>query len=65
MNDQSDHLDGVLFRLWCRAGSYPGGKPSLLIKLIDEECKVSGHAEPAAYRRALIRYAEIERINLP
>ena len=65
MNDLDDTRDGMLFRLWCRAASFPGGRPSVLMRLIDEECKLSGRGEPAAYRRALLQYAEIEGINLP
>ena len=65
MDDLDDTRDGILFRLWCRAASYPGGRPSLLAKMIDDECKVSGRGDPPAYRRALLRYAEEEGINLP
>jgi len=65
MDDLDDTRDGMLFRLWCRAASYPEGRPSLLIRLINEECSASGRGEPTAYRRALMRYAETEGINLP
>lgn len=64
-DDMDDTRDGMLFRLWCRAASYPGGKPSLVARLIQEECTKSGRGEPQAYRRALLRYAEIEGVNLP
>nr|WP_309504336.1 hypothetical protein [uncultured Roseovarius sp.] len=60
-----DTRDGMLFRLWCRAASYPGGHPSFLSRLIQEECERSGRGEPAAYRRALLRYAEETGVNLP
>ena len=65
MDDLDDTRDGMLFRLWCRAASFSGGKPMLLMRLIEEECAVSFRGEHAAYRRALLRYAEIEGINLP
>lgn len=62
-DDTDDTRDGMLFRLWCRAGSYPGGKPSELARLFNEE-QAKG-ADAASYRRALMRYAEQEGINLP
>lgn len=64
-DDMDDFRDGILFRLWCRAASYPGGWPSRLSQLIQEECAVSGRGEPQAYRRALMRLAQEKGINLP
>lgn len=62
-DDESDSRDGVLFRFWIRAASYPGGWPSRLIAVIDEETK--NGATPAAYRRALMRLAIEKGVNLP
>lgn len=55
----SDELDGVLFRFWIRAASWPGGWPMDLLRAI-KDCKT-----PAEYRCALIQLAETKRVNLP
>lgn len=60
-----DALDGVLFRFWIRAASYPGGWPSALMAVIEKECRAEGHASPAAYRRALLALAKEKGVNLP
>jgi hypothetical protein len=62
-DDENDERDGVLFRFWIRAASYPGGWPSRLMQLIDEETKDG--ATPAGYRRALMRLAQEKGVNLP
>lgn len=65
MTPENDDLDGVLFRFWIRAASYPGGWPSRLSQVISEEISAEGHANPAAYRRALVRLAQEKGVNLP
>lgn len=60
-----DARDGVLFRFWIRAASYPGGWPSDLMRVMAEEIKAEDQATPAAYRRALMRLAKEKGINLP
>lgn len=60
-----DALDGVLFRFWIRAASYPGGWPSALVAVIEKEIRAEGHASPAAYRRALMALAKDKGVNLP
>lgn len=60
-----DALDGVLFRFWIRAASYPGGWPSALAAGIEKEIRAEGHATPAAYRRALLALAKDKGVNLP
>ncbi len=62
---EDDALDGVLFRFWIRASSYPGGWPGRLVQLMGEEIRAAGHATPAAYRKALMRLAEEQGVNLP
>lgn len=64
-DDTDDYRDGVLFRFWIRAASYPGGWPSRLAQLIQEEVTTEKHASPAAYRRALMRLAAEKGVNLP
>lgn len=64
-DDEDDMRDGMLFRLWCRAASYPGGWPSRLSQLIQEEVTKDGHATTASYRRALVRLADEKGVNLP
>ena len=62
-----DELDGYLFRLWCRAASFPGGSPSLLAWLISEHGpkQGEGNARPHHYRAALMAYAKETGANLP
>lgn len=60
-----DTRDGMLFRLWCRAASYPGGKPSLLVKLISDNSPEKGNMQPEHYRAALMEYAKQTGVNLP
>lgn len=55
----SDELDGVLFRFWIRAASYPGGWPLDLMRAL-KDCTT-----PVEYRRALIQLAQEKRVNLP
>lgn len=59
MDFDDDYLDGVLFRFWIRAASYPGGWPFELSKAI-VRCKT-----PAEYRQALIELAASKGVNLP
>lgn len=54
-----DELDGVLFRFWIRAASYPSGWPSDLMFAL-KECKT-----PDQYRSALLALAETKGINIP
>jgi hypothetical protein len=65
MDEHDDDLDGVLFRFWCRAASYPGGWPSEVSIEIGRAISEDGHATPATYRRALMRLAEAKGVNLP
>jgi hypothetical protein len=65
IDPEDDALDGVLFRFWIRAASYPGGWPSLLAATIEKEIKAEGHATLAAYRRALLAVAKAKGVNLP
>lgn len=62
---EDDARDGILFRFWIRAASYPEGWPSRLIELIQEENTRDGRATPASYRRALRRLAAEKGVNLP
>jgi hypothetical protein len=55
----------MLFRLWCKAASYPGGRPSRLIALIQKHSPTQGNMQPQHYRAALMEYAQEEGINLP
>ncbi|MGB0410164.1 MAG: hypothetical protein ACPGFA_01140 [Pikeienuella sp.] len=62
----SDELDGYLFRLWCRAASYPGGRPGLLAKIMRNHGPKGGdNQEPHHYRAALMEYARQTGVNLP
>ena len=67
MNDPfNDDLDGVLFRFWIRAASYPGGWPSRLIQVIaDHAPKDGGNMQPEHYRAALMQLAQEKGVNLP
>lgn len=65
MDDEDDALDGVLFRFWCRAASYPGGWPSAVAKAIQIEQATEGYGSPATYRRALMKLAHEKGVNLP
>lgn len=64
-DDLDDARDGILFRFWIRAASYPGGWPSRLAQLIQEETTKEGLAAPATYRRALTTLATEKGVNLP
>lgn len=55
----SDEHDGILFRFWIRAASYPGGWPSELMAALTY-CK-----RPEEYRAALTALAKDKGINLP
>jgi len=62
----NDDLDGYLFRLWCRAASYPGGQPSLLNKMFTEHGpKGRENVQPHHYRAGLLAYAKATGANLP
>lgn len=54
-----DELDGVLFRFWVRAASYPGGWPSDVMSALGP-CHT-----PDEYRAALIKLANSKGVNLP
>ena len=58
-NMEDDHLDGVLFRFWIRAGSYPGGWPG------DTARAITHCTTPAEYRAALMKLAQEKGVNLP
>lgn len=60
---EDDTRDGMLFRFWIRAASYPGGWPSELVNLIAEH--TAAGATPAGYRRALMELARRKGVNLP
>ena len=64
-DDEDDTRDGMLFRFWIRAGSFPGGWPGRLSQLFHEETEKDGHVTPASYRRALMRLAAEKGVNLP
>lgn len=54
-----DTRDGILFRFWIKAGSYPGGWPSATAEAI-------GHCHtPEQYRVALTKLAIAKGVNLP
>lgn len=54
-----DTRDGMLFRFWVKAGSYPGGFPS-------ETAAAIGHCKtPEEYRVALTLLAMKKGVNLP
>jgi hypothetical protein len=59
MSEHDDYLDGVLFRFWIRAASYPGGWPGDLSKALTH-CLTT-----ADYRAALMKLAQEKGVNLP
>jgi len=61
----NDDRDGVLFRFWIRAASYPGGWPGRLHQLFTEETKDGKNMTPECYRRALTTLALEKGVNLP
>ena len=63
----NDDRDGVLFRFWIRAASYPGGWPSRLMQLIHEHSPNpgEGNMQPHHYRAALMQLAQEKGVNLP
>lgn len=65
MDPCNDDLDGVLFRFWCRAASYPGGWPGRLIEIFSEEASGGRPMTPEGYRRALMKLATEKGVNLP
>ena len=61
-----DTRDGILFRLWIKAGSYPGGWPGRLMELFHEHGPKNGdNLQPRHYRAALMALAKEKGINLP
>jgi len=65
-DDDDDDRDGMLFRFWIRAASYPGGWPVRLHQLfIEHGPKDGGNVEPKHYRSALMALAMEKGINLP
>lgn len=66
MDDEDDTRDAILFRLWCKGASYPGGWPSRLAKLFCEHSPKNGeNMQPKHYRAALMALAREKGINLP
>ena len=65
IDPDDDARDGILFRFWIRAASFPGGWPHRLMVLFEEESIAAGHVTHAAYRRALMRLAVEKGVNLP
>jgi len=62
----NNDLDGVLFRFWCRAASYPGGWPSELMKAIQKHSpKGPENMQPHHYRAALMELAQAKGVNFP
>lgn len=59
MDYYDDSRDGVLFRFWIRAASFPGGFPSDLMRAL-KDCLT-----PEDYRRALTELAKAKAVNLP
>lgn len=61
-----DARDGVLFRFWIRAASYPGGWPLRLMELMREHSPGGGeNMQPKHYRAALLALAKEKGVNLP
>lgn len=61
-----DYRDGVLFRFWIRAASYPGGWPARLNELMREYGPKDGeNLQPRHYRAALMALAKEKGVNLP
>lgn len=54
-----DEMDGVLFRFWIRAASWPGGWP------VDVAKALTHCGSPAEYRKALTDLAKAKGVNLP
>lgn len=63
----NDDLDGVLFRFWIRAASYPGGWPGALMKAFEAHGPKpgEGNMQPRHYRAALMALAQEKGVNLP
>lgn len=66
-DDDDDAIDGVLFRFWIRAASYPGGWPGRLMQLFAEHGPKPGEGgvQPKHYRAALMALAKEKGVNLP
>lgn len=60
-----DDLDGVLFRFWIRAASYPGGWPHRLSELFRKHTPPGENMQAHHYRAALTELAMEKGINLP
>ncbi len=54
-----DTRDGMLFRFWIKAGSYPGGWPG------ETSVALANCKTPADYRLALMTLAQRKGVNLP
>ena len=65
MDLENDDIDGVLFRFWIRAASYPGGWPGRLCEVIQENVPDKGNVQPKHYRAALMQLAKEKGVNLP
>lgn len=62
----SDERDGILFRFWIRAASYPDGWPLRLFELMREHGPKTGeNMQPRHYRAALMSLAKEKGVNLP
>ena len=63
---EDDDKDGVLFRFWIRAASWPGGWPGRLCELLKEHTPTDGsNMLPKHYRAALMALAKEKGVNLP
>jgi hypothetical protein len=60
-----DARDGILFRFWIRAASYPGGWPGRLLELLDQHRPAGEQMQPKHYRAALMALAKEKGVNLP
>lgn len=66
VDPDDDALDGILFRFWIRAASYPGGWPGRLLELLGEHGpKGRENMQPRHYRAALMALAKEKSVNLP
>ena len=65
-HDDDDARDGILFRFWIRAASWPGGWPMRLMQTIQEHSPKNGeNMQPKHYRAALMALAKEKGVNLP
>jgi hypothetical protein len=60
-----DARDGILFRFWIRAASFPGGWPGDLMRAFDAHTPKGENMQPRHYRAALMALAKEKGVNLP